>query len=120
MLVVGALFVSIGGHYALLQTAAWGNMLFSYSRDASFAEAAKKTFDGLHPCGMCKLVKESREKEEERKPLAKAEAKMDVVLPMAVRLKDPMAVTHTATLPPYGSPLREFLGSVPHPPPRIA
>ena len=56
-LLIGTLFVSLGGHLALLQTVAWGNMLVRFSRTESFAEAAKKTFDGKHPCPLCKLVK---------------------------------------------------------------
>jgi hypothetical protein len=116
-LVIGTLFVSVGGHFALLQTLAWGNMLISYSRDASFAEAARRTFDGEHPCEMCKLVKKSRENEE-RKPLVKAEAKLDVVLPVVVRLKDPIAIDMSILLPPYERDLRDYRGPVPHPPPR--
>lgn len=119
LLVIGALFVSVGGHYVLLQTVAWGNMLFSYSQNESFAEAARKTFDGDHPCEMCKLVKESREKENQRKPQAKAEAKLDVVLPVAVRLKTPAGDPHSAELPPYGRSIHEFRGPVPHRPPRL-
>jgi hypothetical protein len=45
-------------------------------------EAAKKTFDGEHPCALCKVVKESKS-QEERKPLAKSEMKLDVVLPLS-------------------------------------
>lgn len=120
LLVIGALFVSVGGHYVLLQTMAWGNMLLAYSQNASFSEAARKTFDGEHPCGMCKLVKESREKEDQRKPHAKAEAKLDVVLPVAVRLKEPVAEVHAPGVPAYDRAICEFRGAVPHPPPRLS
>ena len=97
---IGTLFVSLGGHFALLQTFAWGNMLVNYSRGASLAEAAKKTFDGEHPCAMCKLVKESKQ-QEEKKPLLKAEAKMDVTLPIPVRLKKPWGVPVVTAVPAY-------------------
>lgn len=99
-LLIGTLFVSLGGHFALLQTFAWGTMLMSYSKNASFEEAARKTFDGEHPCPMCKLVKQSKEREKE-KLLVKAEAKLDVVLPVPVRLKNPWGVPVSSDVPPY-------------------
>ncbi len=97
-LLIGTLVVSLGGHLALLQTIAWGTMLVGFSRTATLEEAAKKTFDGNHPCHLCKVVKESKS-QEERKPLVKSEMKLDVVLPLAVRLKEPRGVP-TMTLPP--------------------
>jgi hypothetical protein len=117
-LVVGALFASVGGHFALVQTLAWGNMLLAYSKDASLTEAARMTFDGEHPCEMCKLVKESRENEE-RKPLIKAQTKLDVVLPMMVRLKEPVASDHTVLLPDHPGSFRELSLPPPHRPPRL-
>lgn len=52
--------LSIGMHWALLQSAAWVGMLVTYSRDASIAEAVAKTFDGKHPCRLCKLVEKGQ------------------------------------------------------------
>ncbi len=117
-LVIGALFASVGGHFALVQTFAWGNMLFEYSRAASLSEAARKTFDGGHPCEMCKLVKKSRENEE-RKPLVKAEAKLHVVLPVAVRLKEPVSAEYSVELPDSPGSFREVYPPLPHRPPRL-
>lgn len=51
-----ALMLSIGGHWALIQTAAWTGMIVKYSRDASLSVAIAKTFDGRHPCALCRLV----------------------------------------------------------------
>lgn len=51
-----ALMLSIGGHWALIQSAAWAGMIVKYSRDASLSVAIAKTFDGRHPCALCKLV----------------------------------------------------------------
>jgi hypothetical protein len=97
-LLIGTLLVSLGGHLALLQTVAWGSMLVGFSRTESLEEAAKKTFDGKHPCHLCKVVKESKS-QEERKPLVKSEMKLDVVLPLPVFLKEPRSVP-VVTLPP--------------------
>jgi hypothetical protein len=97
---LGILFVSLNGHLALLQTLAWGNMLVSYSQQASLAEAAQKTFDGEHPCSLCKVVSESK-KQEKKKPLLKAEIKLDVTLPVAVGLADIRGRDFVVQLPVY-------------------
>jgi len=41
-----ALFLVIGGPWAVLQTVAWTKMMVDYSRGASLTEAVTKTFDG--------------------------------------------------------------------------
>lgn len=46
----------VGGHWGMLQMVGWTGMLIDYSRDATFAEAWEKTFDGSHPCSICKTV----------------------------------------------------------------
>ena len=119
-LLIGTLFVSLGGHLLVLQTIAWGNMFREFSRTAPLEEAARKTFDGEHPCPLCKVVKESR-KQEEKKPLLKAAAKMEVVLPAAVRLeKRPPGELVAVSLPdPFGG-VSQVSPDVPHPPPRAA
>ncbi len=60
------LALTLGLHWALLQTVAWTGMLVSYSRDASFTEAVSKTFDGQHPCKMCKVIKTARAEEKQQ------------------------------------------------------
>jgi hypothetical protein len=117
-LLIGALFASVGGHLALVQMVAWGTMLVSYSRDASFSEATRKTFDGDHPCKMCKLVKKTK-RQEERKPLVKADAKMDILLPAVARLKEPAGAEHSVELPDDAGSFREVCPAVPHRPPRL-
>lgn len=70
------LALTLGLHWALLQTVAWTGMAISYSRDASLVEALKKTFDGEHPCCLCKAIasgKKSEKKSEAVSPLLKME-----------------------------------------------
>ncbi len=50
------LVMLVGGHWGMLQVVAWTGMLIDYSQDATFAEAWDKTFDGEHPCAICKTV----------------------------------------------------------------
>lgn len=118
-LLIGTLFVSLGGHLALLQTVAWGNMLVSFSRTDSLAEAAKKTFDGDHPCPLCKVVKQSS-KDENRKPLLKAESKMEVALPVPVLLKKPWSIAVAIPVPSYFGRETVVWLAVPLRPPRLA
>jgi hypothetical protein len=113
------LFFSLGGHLALLQTVAWGTMLVNFSRHDSFTEAAKKTFDGEHPCPMCKIVKKSR-KSEEKKPLLKTESKMEVALPAVVHLKMPRSICVETAVPDYLGRGLWICLDVPLRPPKVA
>lgn len=65
------LVLTLGLHWALLQTVAWTGMIISYSQDASLATAIRETFDGEHPCPLCKAIKQGRaeeRKQEQQKP----------------------------------------------------
>lgn len=45
-----------GGHYGVLQVMAWSKMLVDYSQQDGLMAGAIKTFDGKHPCCMCKQI----------------------------------------------------------------
>jgi len=73
-MVVLLLIVSVGGHWAVLQGVAWATMLTRFSQTMSLAQAAGFTFDGRHPCALCKAVRQGQEaerKEPKLKPLEK-------------------------------------------------
>jgi len=74
--------LSLGLHWAFLQSVAWVGMIVSYSHDASLAEAVSKTFDGKHPCCLCKMIQEggADEKQQEPKQKVKSGSKMDLGL----------------------------------------
>ena len=75
-LVVLTLTLSLGAHWALLQSVAWVGMVVTYSHDSTFTEALSKTFDGKHPCKLCKIVQESKakdKKQETQKPSKEVE-----------------------------------------------
>lgn len=55
-LLVAALMVSIGLHWAVLQSAAWVGMAVSYSMEKGMVTGITETFDGEHPCPLCKMV----------------------------------------------------------------
>lgn len=55
-LLIIALLGATGGHWAVLQTVAWGDMLAKNLQTESVGEAITKTFDGAHPCNLCKQI----------------------------------------------------------------
>ena len=61
-LLVTALMISIGAQWAVLQSAAWVGMAVSYSiKQGSISAGLSQTFDGKHPCPLCKAVKQGSE-----------------------------------------------------------
>ncbi len=60
LVLVGAICLSLGMHWALLQGIAWTGMLISFARQGAVIEAVQKTFDGQHGCALCHKVKEGR------------------------------------------------------------
>jgi len=56
MFVVVALVAMLGAHWSLLQTVAWTTMLADNLQSCSFRDAVVKTFDGQHPCCLCKAI----------------------------------------------------------------
>ena len=76
VLVVFTLICTIGGHWAILQSVGWVGMFASYSSSASLSVALQKTFDGKHPCEMCKLVTQGKKSEKGQERL-KVDPKLD-------------------------------------------
>ncbi|HVM50747.1 MAG TPA: hypothetical protein VMU04_22155 [Candidatus Acidoferrum sp.] len=60
---VAALACSLGLHWGLLQTVAWVGMLVSCAQDAPIGDAVVKTFDGKHPCPLCKQIAQGKRSE---------------------------------------------------------
>jgi hypothetical protein len=61
--VITSLVFSIGGHWAVLQTAAWIGMAITYAKQEPVDVALSKTFDGKHPCKLCTFVSEGKKSE---------------------------------------------------------
>src|SRR3954463_11057448 len=59
--IIAALCLSIGAHWAALQSVAWATMLVEYSQHAPLKMAIAQTFDGHHPCDLCKRVVAAQE-----------------------------------------------------------
>lgn len=64
---VVALIAMLSAHWAFLQTIAWTGMIVCYSEHASLKVALRETFDGKHPCPLCRAIaaaKKSQKKSE--------------------------------------------------------
>ena len=75
--VILAVILSVGLHWALLQSVAWTGMFVSFAQQTTLREAFTKTFDGKNPCRICKLVREGQKSETEQAsllPLVKIES----------------------------------------------
>ena len=79
LLVVLTLTFSLGLHWTFLQSVAWLGMVVSYSQNATLNEALTKTFDGKHPCKLCKAVQEGKQTEKKQEVL-KVETKLEFCL----------------------------------------
>lgn len=77
-MLVLVLALSLGLHWALLQTVAWTGMLVRYAQTDNFATAVSKTFDGDHPCPLCVAVEQGRAAERQQdKQATKFAPKLD-------------------------------------------
>jgi hypothetical protein len=67
-----ALACSLGVPWAFLQTLAWTGMFLGNLTTRSVSAALQRTFDGEHPCALCKAINTSK----------KSEKKSDKLLPL--------------------------------------
>ncbi len=74
-----ALLQILGGHWAFLQTGAWIGMVVQYSQEVGLKTALGQTFDGEHPCSVCKAIQDGEKQEQKKAPLLQAELKKDYI-----------------------------------------
>ena len=97
-----ALFSSIGGHWAVLQSAAWASMLWNYSHSSPvintqvIKKAAIQTFDGKHPCSFCKKINRAQTKEK---------SKTAILSPKIDHFPKPMLAQIPSRFPHPGMPI---------------
>jgi hypothetical protein len=89
-----ALACSIGLHWAFFQSLAWTSMLADNLRRDSLVQAVTHTFDGQHPCPICKAIADGKksEKKSEAAPFFKT-----FEFP-------PVAENFVLTIPPRAAP----------------
>ena len=57
------LSLTLGWHWLALQSIAWASMLVERTQESSLSVAWSTTFDGQHPCRICKAVAEGQSDE---------------------------------------------------------
>lgn len=120
LLCVIAGFQLLGGHWAVLQTAAWVGMVIEYSKSDGVEAGIAKTFDGKHPCQLCLSIAKNKQKEG-KQTASISPAKLYLVCqtsrwsltPPAEfwQLASPFYPFHGAILQPSVPPPRQYLGS---------
>ena len=112
-----ALLNFAGAHWIVLQSIAWSSMVAKRARHFHLAEAVQKTFDGAHPCSLCKGI--SRAQEKERKPPVRAEFHKIPLLQTSDAIAVPTLDSSTALMEPTVLiPRRSFRPD--YPPPRLS
>ena len=114
-MVVLALVLSTGLHWAALQTVAWTAMFASHLQSDSLVQAFDKTFDGQHPCCLCKAI-----------AAAKQSGKKSAAVIPGLKLEFPLVAGQISLFPPAPSALvltndtlaEFFAAKPPLPPPR--
>ena len=112
-----ALFLVAGGHWAMLQSVAWATMVKDFSKTGSLTEAVGKTFDGKHPCAMCKKLTNARASEERAPVTLKVDKKAEVFV-ASIRSEVPMPLARPIVYGPAPfivMPERFFAPPVPVP-----
>jgi hypothetical protein len=66
-----ALILLMQGPAMLVQEVAWVKMLVSYSQERGLKRGVIETFDGNHPCDLCKKADEIRQQEQAPEPADK-------------------------------------------------
>jgi hypothetical protein len=113
---VFALVATISAHWALLQTVAWTAMLANNLQSRSLHDAVTMTFDGAHPCPLCKAIaagKKSEQKDQlalEKQRLEFPPVQESLVLTAPAPVEIPSANTFSESVPqkPLTPPPRGF------------
>ncbi len=112
-----ALACVIGLHWALFQTFAWTTMLVDNLATTSFSGALQRTFDGKHPCALCKAIAEGKKSEKKADTLLRLK-KFEGLSAAVVITPSPLA-SFPSIEGPSGS-LETVSHAPPTPPPRAA
>lgn len=120
-LLIFAFFCSVGGHWLILQGVAWGKMTVSFiqTEKDTISIALQKTFDGKHPCKLCKQIEKHRPISEKQDPKQFEIKQKD---PLWIEVADRFLIPLERTKVLYSYPESSFSFSIkpPTPPPRIS
>ena len=116
LLLIVALLAATGGHWALLQSVAWTSMLAEHMQAESFSQAMEQTFDGQHPCPLCRAIAAAKKSEKKTEfPVSAQKIEFPPLAPGLV-LQAPIAFRLLAIADTFAdSPVQ----TPPTPPPRF-
>jgi hypothetical protein len=118
LVVIVMLVVTTGMHWALLQSVAWTTMLMDNLNRGSVVEAVAHTFDGKHPCRLCKAIDTG--KKTEKNSQCVIELKKFEMLNPATTLAFVASSGPFILLPRWQHTYSSFRFPPPVPPPRAA
>jgi hypothetical protein len=111
-----ALLQLLGGHWAILQVGAWAGMAVSYSQQGGLMCGLSQTFDGEHPCPICKAIQDGQKQEQKKAPLLTSELKKDYLATSnSFQISQPWS---EAVYPAFSEQLRGIATEPAVPPPR--
>jgi hypothetical protein len=114
-LVILLLLVVSGGHWFALQSVAWAAMLVANLRTTPVAQAVTNTFDGQHPCPLCKAIAAGK-KSETKSELTIPSMKLEFLL--SPREFAPFVDCRFEVIPPENQITEAMDQQPPTPPPR--
>jgi len=115
ILLIVALLAATGAHWTVLQSVAWTTMLADNLRTASLPEAVQRTFDGKHPCSLCKKIDDGK-KTQKKSEFPTWARQLEFVSERPVFIFSPPR--HFQVMPRHNDSARELFHRPPVPPPR--
>ncbi len=67
---IAAMMSAFGGHWMALQSVAWAGMVLANIQHGNLSHALEQTFDGKHPCPLCKTIEKGRKSEKQQEAQA--------------------------------------------------
>ena len=116
VLIVCLLGWSLGFQWFSLQAVAWGSMLVQKTVQSDWKDAVQTTFDGQHPCELCRVVQSSQAEDDA--------PSVPLRVPQLEWISDgestPWVEVRVRPMPAYATPSGGFQRSTrpPVPPPR--
>ena len=117
LLVTVALACSVGLHWSLLQSVAWTTMLVGNLQFLTISEAVQRTFDGKHPCALCKAVAEGKKSEKKSETVFSLKKFDGLNQAVAILFSPPASFSAVEARAIF---LKSFVQAPPTPPPRVA
>ena len=116
VVVVLSLVATLSAHWALLQTVAWTTMLAGNLESCSLHDAVARTFDGYHPCPLCKAIAAAKSSEQKNQSMLVTQ-KLDflpvqgsliLTAPLPVEIPSPNTFAESIPQKPPTPPPRAF------------